>query len=106
MKKVKKIDFKKFFIGSVLLLSASLTNAQSFNQSLNTGLSDYFVPIVALLLVFGVFIGAIRNWDEINDKHTRKQGFINMAMILIYAIVVIAAIAAAIYIGQNLSIQI
>ena len=47
-----------------------------------------------------------RNWDEINDKHTRKQGFINMAMILIYALVVIGAIAAAIYIGQNLSVQI
>jgi hypothetical protein len=37
-------------------------------NEVNTFLSDYAVPVIAMLLIVGVGIGVVMNYDKINKK--------------------------------------
>lgn len=46
-------------------------------NEVNTFLSDYAVPVIAMLLIVGVGIGVVMNYDKIIDRDgqgTRKEG--------------------------------
>lgn len=78
--------------------------------NINNILSQYGVPIIALLLVVGVAIGVVMNFDKIVDKDgqgTRKEGLINLIWIIGYVIVGLGILAAAVaYISGNLKLSI
>lgn len=45
-------------------------------NEVNTFLSDYAVPVIAMLLIVGVGIGVVMNYDKIIDRDgqgTRKE---------------------------------
>lgn len=75
----------------------------------NQILNDWALPIVMLLLVLGGAFGVVQNFDKIIDKDgngTRKEGFMNLAMIMGFIILGIALIGgiARLVAGINLSI--
>ena len=78
--------------------------------NINNILSQYGVPIIALLLVVGVAIGVVMNFDKIVDKDgqgTRKEGLIILIWIIGYVIVGLGILAAAVaYISGNLKLSI
>lgn len=50
-------------------------------NEVNTFLSDYAVPVIAMLLIVGVGIGVVMNYDKIIDRDgqgTRKEGIVNL----------------------------
>ena len=93
---------------AMTLLSSRL-HAQSMRGSVNNVLNEWALPIVMLLLVFGAAFGVVQNFDKIIDKDgngTRKEGFMNLAMIMGFIILGIALIGgiARLVGGMNLSI--
>ena len=69
-------------------------------NEVNTFLSDYAVPVIAmLLLIVGVGIGVVMNYDKIIDRDgqgTRKEGIVNLLWVVGYIIIGLAIIAAVI----------
>jgi hypothetical protein len=69
-------------------------------NEVNTFLSDYAVPVIAMLLIVGVGIGVVMNYDkEIIDRDgqgTRKEGIVNLLWVVGYIIIGLAIIAAVI----------
>lgn len=93
---------------AMTLLSSPL-HAQSMRGSVNNVLNEWALPIIMLLLVLGAAFGVVQNFDKIIDKDgngTRKEGFMNLAMIMGFIILGIALIGgiARLVGGMNLSI--
>ena len=68
-------------------------------NEVNTFLSDYAVPVIAMLLIVGVGIGVVMNYDKIIDRDgqgTRKEGIVNLLWVVGYIIIGLAIIAAVI----------
>lgn len=68
-------------------------------SEVNSFLSEYAVPLMAMLLVVGVCIGVVMNYDKIIDKDgqgTRKEGIINLLWVVGYVIIALAIIGAMI----------
>mgnify|MGYP003440758084 FL=1 len=64
-------------------------------DEVNKILSDYLVPITCLVMIMGVVVGLIKNWDAINDANSsgrRKEGLFNVGHIVMYAFIGIAII--------------
>lgn len=92
-----------------MTLLSSRLHAQSMRGSVNNVLNEWALPIVMLLLVLGAAFGVVQNFDKIIDKDgngTRKEGFMNLAMIMGFIILGIALIGgiARLVGGMNLSI--
>ena len=54
-------------------------------NEVNTFLSDYAVPVIAMLLIVGVGIGVVMNYDKIIDRDgqgTRKEGIVNLLWVV------------------------
>ena len=61
--------------------------------------NDYAVPVIAMLLIVGVGIGVVMNYDKIIDRDgqgTRKEGIVNLLWVVGYIIIGLAIIAAVI----------
>lgn len=77
----------------------------------NTFLSDYAVPIIAMVFVVGIGWGVAHNYDKIIDKDnqgTRKEGLMNLVWIAGYVIVgltVITILVSQVISKLNLSIS-
>lgn len=59
-------------------------------NEVNTFLSDYAVPVIAMLLIVGVGIGVVMNYDKIIDRDgqgTRKEGIVNLLWVVGYIII-------------------
>ena len=68
-------------------------------NEVNTFLSDYAVPVIAMLLIVGVGIGVVMNYDKIIDRDgqgTKKEGIVNLLWVVGYIIIGLAIIAAVI----------
>ena len=81
---------------AMTLLSSPL-HAQTMKGSVNNVLNEWALPIIMLLLVLGAAFGVVQNFDKIIDKDgngTRKEGFMNLAMIMGFVILGIARIGA------------
>lgn len=81
---------------AMTLLSPSL-HAQTMKTEVNKVLNDWALPIAMLILVIGAIVGVVQNFDKIVDKDgngTRKEGFINLALIMGFVILGIALIGA------------
>ncbi len=102
----------KLVITSLILVifSVSPLHAQrDMRGSVNDILNQWALPVVMLLLVLGAAFGVVQNFDKIIDKDgngTRKEGFMNLAMIMGFIILGIAIIGgiARLVGGMNLSI--
>ena len=93
---------------AMTLLSSPL-HAQTMKGSVNNVLNEWALPIIMLLLVLGAAFGVVQNFAKIIDKHgngTRKEGFMNLAMIMGFVILGIALIGAIAKLvgGLNLSV--
>lgn len=93
---------------AMTFLSSPL-HAQSMRGSVNNVLNEWALPIIMLLLVLGAAFGVVQNFDKIIDKDgngTRKEGFMNLAMIMGFVILGIALIGAIVRLvaGLNLSV--
>ena len=93
---------------AMTLLSSPL-HAQTMKGSVNNVLTEWALPIIMLLLVLGAAFGVVQNFDKIIDKDgngTRKEGFMNLAMIMGFVILGIALIGAIAKLvgGLNLSV--
>ena len=64
-------------------------------NEVNTFLSDYAVPVIAMLLIVGVGIGVVMNYDKIIDRDgqgTRKEGIVNLLWVVGYIIIGLAIV--------------
>ena len=101
---------KTILVSLMLVILSSPLHAQSnMRGSVNNVLNEWALPIVMLLLVLGAAFGFIQNFDKIIDKDgngTRKEGFMNLAMIMGFIILGIALIGgiARLVGGMNLSV--
>ena len=83
-------------------IRGSLSNTYAtggIRNEVNTFLSDYAVPVIAMLLIVGVGIGVVMNYDKIIDRDgqgTRKEGIVNLLWVVGYIIIGLAIIAAVI----------
>ena len=85
-----------FWIGRMFIL---LQATGGIRNEVNTFLSDYAVPVIAMLLIVGVGIGVVMNYDKIIDRDgqgTRKEGIVNLLWVVGYIIIGLAIIAAVI----------
>lgn len=99
----------KLAIIATTLVSIDQLSAQTMRGQVNQILNEWALPIVMLLLVLGAAFGVVQNFDKIIDKDgngTRKEGFMNLAMIMGFIILGIALIGgiARLVAGINLSI--
>lgn len=99
----------KLAIIATTLVSINQLSAQTMRGQVNQILNEWALPIVMLLLVLGGAFGVVQNFDKIIDKDgngTRKEGFMNLAMIMGFIILGIALIGgiARLVAGINLSI--
>lgn len=81
---------------AMTLLSSPL-HAQTMKAEVNKVLNEWALPIAMLILVIGAIVGVVQNFDKIVDKDgngTRKEGFINLALIMGFVILGIALIGA------------
>lgn len=79
-------------------------------SDVNSFLSDYAVPIIAMVFVVSIGWGVAHNYDKIIDKDsqgTRKEGLINLAWIAGYVIVGLTVITILVnLVGSKLSLSI
>lgn len=92
-------------LGFVLLQAGG-----GIKSDVNSFLSDYAVPIIAMVFVVGIGWGVAHNYDKIIDKDnqgTRKEGLINLAWIAGYVIVGLTVITILVnLVGSRLSLSI
>ena len=65
--------------------------------SVNNVLNEWALPIIMLPLCWVLPLGVVQNFDKIIDKDgngTRKEGFMNLAMIMGFVILRIALIGS------------
>jgi hypothetical protein len=87
-----------------------LLQAGGIKSDVNSFLSDYAVPIIAMVFVVSIGWGVAHNYDKIIDKDnqgTRKEGLINLAWIAGYVIVGLTVITILVnLVGSKLSLSI
>ncbi|GMN12192.1 hypothetical protein MTsPCn9_34910 [Croceitalea sp. MTPC9] len=105
MKTNQKLS-KTALLTAVLGLSTTAMQAQDFRGTINQAINDYLIPVVLLILLIGAIIGLTRNWEEVNNRNTRKEGLINAGIILLYAALFAGVIAAVVIIGGRISVNI
>lgn len=74
-----------------------LTPTGNVRGTINELLSNWGIPIVALLILLTAIVGALANMELIIDKEhrgTRKEGLINVVYVVLAAALVIAVIGA------------
>lgn len=80
-------------------LSFIILQISSVKTDINSFLSNYAVPVIAMCLVIGVCVGVVMNFDKIVDRDgqgTRKEGLINLLWIVGYVVVGLVVIGAVI----------
>lgn len=88
-----------------------LQAGEGITSDVNDFLSNYAVPIIAMVFVVGIGWGVAHNYDKIIDKDnqgTRKEGLINLAWIAGYVIIgltVITILVSQVVSRLNLSIS-
>ncbi len=105
MKTNQKLS-KTALLTVVLGLSTTAVQAQDFRGTINQAINDYLIPVVLLILLIGAIIGLTRNWEEVNNRNTRKEGLINAGIILLYAALFAGVIAAVVVIGGRISVNV
>lgn len=81
------------------ILTVFLQISGDLRTEVNSFLSEYAVPVIAMLLIVGVGIGVVMNYDKIIDRDgqgTRKEGIVNLLWVVGYIIIGLAIIAAVI----------
>lgn len=81
------------------ILTVFLQISGGLRTEVNSFLSEYAVPVIAMLLIVGVGIGVVMNYDKIIDRDgqgTRKEGIVNLLWVVGYIIIGLAIIAAVI----------
>ena len=81
------------------ILTVVLQISGGLRTEVNSFLSEYAVPVIAMLLIVGVGIGVVMNYDKIIDRDgqgTRKEGIVNLLWVVGYIIIGLAIIAAVI----------
>lgn len=64
-------------------------------KAINGILNDYLLPITIMVMIIGVIVGLVKNWDAINDANSsgrRKEGLFNVGHIVMYLFISIAVI--------------
>lgn len=105
MKTNQKLS-KTALLTAVIGLSTTVMQAQDFRGTINQAINDYLIPVVLLILLIGAIIGLTRNWEEVNNRNTRKEGLINAGIILLYAALFAGVIAAVVVIGGRISVNV
>lgn len=97
-------------MNALTVLSFVLLQAGGIKGDVNSFLSDYAVPIIAMVFVVSIGWGVAHNYDKIIDKDnqgTRKEGLINLAWIAGYVIVGLTVITILVnLVGSKLSLSI
>lgn len=81
------------------ILTVVLQISGGLRTEVNSFLSEYAVPVIVMLLIVGVGIGVVMNYDKIIDRDgqgTRKEGIVNLLWVVGYIIIGLAIIAAVI----------
>lgn len=92
---------------AMTLLSTPL-HAQSLRAEVYKILNEWALPIASFIFVLSTFLGVYQNYDKIIDKDgngTRKEGFINLAMIMGFVILGMALIGAVARQVGNMSLS-
>lgn len=107
--KSKAFVQRSFIFASLFFLSFSTAFAQNMRGEINQILDNWAKPVIMLLLVLGAAFGVIQNYDKIIDKDgngTRKEGFMNLAMIMAFVVLGIALIAGVARLASGISLNI
>ena len=75
---------------------------------MNKILNEWALPIASFIFVLSTLLGVYQNYDKIIDKDgngTRKEGFINLAMIMGFVILGMALIGAVARQVGNMSLS-
>jgi hypothetical protein len=78
-------------------------------NEINKILTDYLLPITCLVMIFGVIVGLVKNWDAINDANSsgrRKEGLLNVGHIIMYLAISVAVIGLCIAALGKLNLKI
>lgn len=103
MKKTS-LETKLFQLGTLAtVLSLPQLAVASFKSVINQGLTDYLVPTIMVVVIFGASVGLARNFKAIFSDHERKEGLMNAAWIMLYVIIIIAAVIGTVAIVANLT---
>lgn len=86
---------------TLLIASAILSNVQLYAQdargAMNTILDNYTLPIFVAIMLAGIVLGLVQQWDNIIDKDnrgTRKEGLMSLAWYVGYALLAAIVITA------------
>lgn len=91
------------------ILISLLLQSSNIKGSLNQILSDYGVPIVALIIILSGVGGLIGNLDKIMDsdgRGTRKEGLLNIVYIMGGVVLVVVLIGVILILVGQISLNI
>lgn len=91
------------------ILISLLLQSSNIKGSLNQILSDYGVPIVALIIILSGVGGLIGNLDKIMDsdgRGTRKEGLLNIVYIMGGVVLVVVLIGVILTLVGQISLNI
>lgn len=81
----------------------------SIRSEINSFISTYAIPIIAMFLVIGAGIGLVMNFDKIIDKDgngTRKEGLINLLWVVAYVMIGIVMLGAVVSLVSRLNLKV
>lgn len=105
MKKLSKISS----VVGLSLLSIPAFAQKSFKQEISNFLDDYMLPVCGGMLLLGLVMAIIKNFDAINDANSagrRKEGLVNLGMFLLYVFIGVTIIGLAAFKISKLSFKI
>lgn len=105
---MKKINLKKILLVTFLMLSVFPAAAQSATSEINTVLNDWAKPAFIGVTIISVCAGVVKNWGKINDDNNslKKEGWLNVAYIVGYALVGLIVISFVVSRVSSLSLTI
>ncbi len=77
-------------------------------DEINKILTDYLLPITVMVMIIGVIVGLVKNWDAINDANSsgrRKEGLLNVGHIVVYLAISVAVIGLCMKALSKLSLK-
>ena len=100
---------KKVILVAIFFTGTYVASAQGFRTVLQEAIDDYYIPILAFVIIASASSGLIANWKLINDSEDegrRKKGLQQAGMIALYTFLTIAIIGVVVGLASGIRINI
>lgn len=97
MNKKQETMKRKIILLATIAITSIESHAQDARGAMNQILSDYTLPLFAAIMLAGIALGLVQQWDNIIDKDnrgTRKDGLMALGWYVGFALLAAIVISA------------